>query len=192
VSVRHVGRITLGLAALLMFSSLLFPLWQARMEAPQYKGDEALLVRVYAGKVEGDLREIRLLNEYAGVQLPKQFEELVFVPWILGGLALLALGAAVVPRRPRLWLAVALSAALLTVTVGGGFVLHDRLYKLGHDRKKSPFAGFKDFTPPMFGSAKVANFTVTAGLGLGGWCFACAFLLAGAGTLSEVKERGRD
>jgi copper chaperone NosL len=189
---RHVGRIILGLAALLMLSSLLFPLWRARMEAPQYKGDEALLVRVYATRVEGDLREIRLLNTYAGVVLPEEFEELAFVPWILGGLAALGLGAAAGPKRLRFWLAAVLLAGLLTVTVGGGLVLQQRLYQLGHDREKSPFARFKDFTPPMFGSAKVANFTVTAGLGAGGWCFVGAFLLVGAGTFFEWKQRGRE
>ncbi len=43
-------------AALSLLTSLTLPLWYTRMEAPQYKGDEALEVHVYASGIRGDLQ----------------------------------------------------------------------------------------------------------------------------------------
>jgi hypothetical protein len=36
-----------------------------------------------------------------------------------------------------------------------------------------------DFTPPILGSAKIANFTATMSLGAGGWAYFGALLLVG-------------
>ena len=46
-------------AATLLALSLKLPLWQMRMEAPQYKDEEALEVVVFPGEMRGDLAESR-------------------------------------------------------------------------------------------------------------------------------------
>ena len=71
-------------AAVSIAVALVAPLWFTDMEAPQYKGEEALHVRVYASEIVGDLDEIGLLNEYVGAKLPTDLYELQVVPWVLG------------------------------------------------------------------------------------------------------------
>src|SRR6185312_1386628 len=48
----------------LLVASLRLPLWHMRMEAPQYKDQEALKVFVLPGSLHGDLNEIKVLNKY--------------------------------------------------------------------------------------------------------------------------------
>lgn len=171
-------RALLGFAAALLASSLWLPLWYTHMEAPQYRGEEALEVVVYAGEVKGDLTELSHLNQYIGVKMDLDIPELHASPYILGGLLALSLVLISLPRC-RLHLGALVLATCMALCVIGGFVtLHERLYALGHERGDSPFARVEDFTPPLLGTQKIANFTVTTGLGAGAWAYALAFFLA--------------
>ena len=59
-----------GVSAALLFASLKMPVWQMRLEAPQYKDEEALKVKVYPSALKGDLNELTVLNSYIGVHIP--------------------------------------------------------------------------------------------------------------------------
>lgn len=175
-----------GVAALLVIS-LLAPLWITRMEAPQYREDEVLEVRVSAGRVDGDIHEIEVLNQYVGVHLPLDTPELHASPWVLGGLLALSLIAAALGagrRRAMAWLLLVL---MLAVAVGGFSVLQYRLWQMGHVRDKSIFEGVPDFTPPVIGSKHIANFTVHMSVGWGGWAYALALALVGWLALASPK-----
>lgn len=165
-------------AAVLLATTLALPLWSTRMEAPQYKGDEALQVEVYAGRVHGDIHEIELLNQYVGVHLPLDTPELAAAPWILGALLMVALVAMALPVTARRRLALGLSILMVVVLLGGGALLQYRLYKMGHDRSPTIMEGIPDFTPPVVGSKKIANFTVHMSLGVGAWAYLGALALA--------------
>jgi hypothetical protein len=149
------------------------------MVAPQYKGDEALEVRVYAGRVVGDVHEIDLLNQYVGVHLQLDTPELRASPWVLGMFTALVAAALVVPPVRRGPLAMGIAVLMLVVAVGGGVVLQYRLYQMGHERSASIMTRVPDFTPPILGSARIANFTATMSLGSGGWAYFGALLLVG-------------
>ncbi len=182
-------RVVLAAVAVLLAIALLAPLWITRMEAPQYRDEEILEVRVSAGRVEGDIHEIDLLNQYVGVHLPLDTPELAAAPWLLGGLLVFAvIGAALAPGHQRTvaWL---LLGAMLLVAVGGFGLLQYRLWEMGHVRDKSIFEGVPDFTPPVLGSKKIANFTVYMSLGLGGWAFGLALVLVGATAWSSSPRR---
>jgi len=182
-------RVMLGAATVLLAISLLAPLWITRMEAPQYRGEEILEVRVSAGRVEGDIHEIDLLNQYVGVHLPLDTPELQASPWLLGGLlALTLLGVVLAPGRQRAvtWV---LLVGMLLMAVGGFGLLQYRLWQMGHIRDKSIFVGVPDFTPPVLGSKKIANFTVYMSLGLGGWAYGLALVLVGATAWSSSPRR---
>lgn len=184
-------RVMMGAVAALLAISLLAPLWITRMEAPQYRDEEILEVRVSAGRVEGDIREIDLLNQYVGVRLPLDTPELQASPWLLAGLlgcALVATVAAPGRRRAVIWL---LLGAMVLTAVGGLGLLQYRLWEMGHVRDKSIFAGVADFTPPVLGSKKIANFTVHMSLGLGGWAYGLALVLVGATAWSAGRDRAR-
>jgi hypothetical protein len=164
-------------SAILLSTALFLPVWSTRMEAPQYRNEEALQVHVYAGRVKGDVAEIQTLNQYVGVTLPLDTPELHAMPWVLGAMLAAALLAWSLPLSARppatllLWIAMTASA------LGGGALLQYRLYQMGHVRARTILEGVPDFTPPILGSAKIANFTVHMSLGPGGWGYAMALVL---------------
>lgn len=166
-------------AVILLALTLVLPLWTTRMEAPQYQGDEVLEVNVYATRVSGDIDEIELLNQYVGVHLPLDTPELGATPWILGTLLVLCLLALAMPRAAQRKTSLALCLLMLSVLLGGAGLLQYRLYQMGHERSPSIMTRVPDFTPPIFGSKKIANFTVYMSLGAGGWVYLGALLLVG-------------
>ncbi len=174
---RRGRRPALATASALLLAALFAPLWMTRMEAPQYRGEEALRVKVFADRVTGDIREIELLNSYIGVHLPLDTPELKATPWVLGGLWLLSLIVLLVPLRRRGSAALGLSGLMIVVGVVGAGVLQYRLYQLGHERTHSAMARIPDFTPFVLGSQKIANFTATMSIGPGGWCYLAALIL---------------
>ncbi len=168
---------TNAVAAILLAATLVLPLWSTRMEAPQYKGDEALMVKVFAGRVRGDIEEIELLNQYVGVRLPLDTFELKATPWVLGAFLVLALVVLMVSATVRRRTAIALCVLMIFVLLGGGALLQYRLYRMGHERGDTILEGVPNFTPPLLGSKKIANFTVHMRLGSGAWAYLAALLL---------------
>jgi len=186
---RPSSRQLLAAAMLLLAAALVLPLWSTRMEAPQYRNEEALEVHVYPGRVEGDIKEIETLNQYVGVALPLDTPELAASPWVLGALLLLAVLILALPERARPLGALALGVTLLVVAAAGGALLQYRLYEMGHARGKTILEGVPDFTPPILGTAKIANFTVHMSLGPGGWAYGLAVVLALAAFVVARRER---
>jgi hypothetical protein len=168
------SRTKLGIVALLLLVALQGPLWFTRMESPQYHGEEALKVVVYAGQMRGDLREIQTLNKYIGVHLPERIPELRLAPWVLGLLLVIALAALVSPPAPRRIISVGLLVLMLGAMIAAMGLLGHRLEEFGHSRTHSIVARVPDFSPPVWGTAKIANFTVHAGLDYGAWAYLAA------------------
>lgn len=188
---RPSSRQLLAAATLLLAAALVLPLWSTHMEAPQYRNEEALEVHVYPGRVEGDLTEIQTLNQYVGVALPLDTPELAASPWVLLALVLAAALVLLLPQRARAYAALALGLAMVLVAAAGGALLQYRLYEMGHARSKTILEGVPDFTPPLLGTAKIANFTVHMSLGLGGWAYALALVLVLAAFVAARRERRR-
>jgi len=182
-------RVVLAGAAALVACALALPLWATRMEAPQYRGEEALHVQVYAGRVDGDIREIETLNSYVGVHLPLDTPELRASRFVLGALALAALVAALLPAGATRRGAGVVLALLVMTGLGASVLLQYRLYEMGHVRTHSIMARIDDFTPPLVGTRKVANFTVTMTLGAGAWCYLGAIVMAAAGAVIGRRRR---
>ncbi len=173
------SRLMLAAAALLLGASLFLPLWFTEMTSPQYHGEEAIVVEVYPGAVAGSLREVQTLNQYIGVHLPLDAPELHAIPWVLGAIMLLTLIAGLVPEALRMKAMVADFALMLLAGATGAALLQYRLYQIGHDRGHAILRGVPDFTPPILGFVRVANFEITTGLMSGGWCIALAVVLTG-------------
>jgi len=176
------GRAALAGSAILIAATLALPLWSTRMEAPQYRGEEALEVTVYAGRVHGDLDEIELLNQYVGVHLPLDTPELAAAPWVLGVFLIVALVGLTLPIEARRRTTLGLSILMVAVLLGGGALLQYRLYQMGHERSATIMEGVPDFTPPLLGSKKIANFTAYMSLGAGSWAYVGALLFAALST----------
>jgi len=162
------------LAAGLLLASLKLPLWQMRMEAPQYRDEEALNVIVYPQAMRGDLQELALLNQYIGVHVPETLPQFQWLPMALFAAAGLGIGALFLPAVVRRYALIAIPAALSLSLIAAAAQAHFQMRDIGHKRDaKVALAGVDNFTPPLLGTRKIAQFEVSSRLGLGG-------LLAGA------------
>ncbi len=180
-------------AAGLFVASLQLPVWHLKMEAPQYQGTEALRVRVYPGHMAGDLREIRVLNQYVGVHIPEHLPELRWLPLALFAAAGLGLVASVLPRKPRRVAFFGVAVALSLTMLGSAALAQWQMHQIGHNRNHhAALKGVNDFTPPLLGSVKIANFEITAGLGTGALLIGAGIALQlGAGLLSGEQQSQR-
>ena len=168
-------------AAGLLAASLKLPLWHLRMEAPQYRDEEALRVHVFAGSMRGDLREITVLNQYVGVHIPEGLPQSKWLPTALVSVALLGVFASVLPRVVRRG-ALLITCIVLAAAVGLAVVqAKQQMHDIGHKRDAhTKLARVQNFDPPFLGTAKIAQFTVTSWLGAG------AYLIGGAFSLQLV------
>lgn len=168
-------------AAALLVTSLKFPLWHMQMQSPQYQGQEALHVEVLPGSMRGDLNEIRVLDKYIGVRIPDTLAETRWLPTAICLGAVLGVAAALVPLRLRRFTALVVAALLATTMVVAAGEAQSDMYHIGHDRSPHPvLEGVKNFTPPLLGNLKMANFELKSRLGLGSGCIAGAVALYAA------------
>jgi copper chaperone NosL len=167
--IRFRSRILLALLVLPLLSSFTRPLWRISMEAPQYP--QGLHLDVYAYKLGGghdghDIQEINELNHYIGMRqiARSQFEDLDWIPFALGLLAILTLRAAAIGKVRTL-----IDLSVLTAYVGlfslARFVY--KLYVFGHDLDPRAPVNIQPFMPVVVGTKQVANFTTHSWPNLG-------------------------
>jgi hypothetical protein len=167
-----------SIAAVLLLGSLRLPLWHMRMEAPQYRGREALKVLVFPGALRGNLSEIRILNQYIGVTIPDTLPQTHWLPTVLGVAALLGVLSALLPAWLRRFAAPGVGVMLALAMLAAAAQAQVQMYRIGHDRNpRAPLVGVGAFTPPLLGSRKVAQFDLDSRLGLGSLAIAGAIAL---------------
>src|SRR5262245_44751662 len=103
-------------SAALLLIGLSHPLWQMRLEAPQYRDQEALNIRVHPDSLAGELRELRLLTQSIGVHVPPMLPQFQWLPAVIVGAAAMAAGAVFLRRAAR-------GPALLVVSGALGIAL---------------------------------------------------------------------
>jgi len=174
-------------ASILLLVSLKLPLWQMRLEAPQYRDQEALRVAVHPDSLRGDLKELSVLDQYIGVHIPPTLPQFKWLPGLLIAGAVLGIGARLlrfsIRGRALVGVSCVLAGGLALAAIQAIFQIHD----IGHKRdQKTVLAGMKDFTPPFLGTTKIAQFTVTSRFGTGAWLIGGALTLQlGAAALSR-------
>jgi len=178
------SRVLLLLAALAVAMSVLFPLWRLHLVAPQYA--EGLQLHIYAWKIQGgglngnDLTEINNLNHYIGMKpiLQADFTEMAVMPFVFGVFILLALRAAVLGEMRAILDLFMLSSWFGVFSIGSFYY---RLYSYGHQLDPRAAMTIKPFTPLIFGTQQIANFTQSSYPQLGTyllWVFMALLLLA--------------
>lgn len=186
------SRLLLVVAALALLAMYVFPIWQIELEAPQYPegiGME-IWINTVAGEGPNDLQNINGLNHYIGMKEinPDAIPELRFMPWIVGALIVLGLGAAAVGKR---WALYAWTALFLAVAIAGMIDFYVWGYNYGHDL--DPNAAIKvpgmSYQPPLIGSKQLLNITAHSWPALGG-IISIASALIGVG-LSVFEWRRR-
>jgi hypothetical protein len=179
------SRLAVLLAAVALVPAYWFPLWHMTFYSNQYT--DGLALEIYAHRLEGgktaardDLREINSLNHYIGMRplLESDFSEFVWLPFAMGALLLLALRAMVIGKMANL------VDVFVLFSYFGLFSLwsfHNRLYTYGHNLDPQAAIKVPSFTPPLFGTKQIANFTVSSfpgGASYAMLAFAALLLLA--------------
>ncbi len=155
------ARVVLALSVVPLLASFWFPLWRVSMEAPQYP--RGLWLDIYAYSIEGGndgqhLSEINTLNHYIGMRAldPSDFADLDWLPFAFGILALLTLRVAAIGQVRSL---VDLSVIVGYVLAFAGARFVYTLYVYGHDLDPQAPIDIEPFTPVIFGTKQIANFT---------------------------------
>jgi hypothetical protein len=180
------GRLLLMLLVVPLALSFTMPLWNIHMVAPQYPG--GLDLNLYAHTIEGDVSEINTLNHYIGMARIDRaaLSDLDWIPFAIGGLVLFALRVAVLGNvRSLIDLSVLLSYFGL-FSLGRFYY---KMYVFGHNLDpRAPFY-MDPFTPVVFGSQQIANFT-TSSYPRGGTLLISIFALGVIGLVAWHVARG--
>ena len=140
------------------------PLWNISMLAPQYPAGLSLDIfthKVEGGRQGGDIQEINTLNHYIGMAHIDRvaLSDLDWVPFAFGGLMILALRVAAIGTISSL-IDLTVVSLYFSAFALGRFVY--RLWLLGHNLDPTAPMKIAPFTPPVFGTEQIANFTVTS------------------------------
>jgi hypothetical protein len=155
-------RMMVVVAAILLTSVYFAPLWNLTMFAPQYPEGLRLDIWSYAlvgGSGGQDLKEINVLNHYIGMRdlVAEDFTEFHWLPFVVGGLALLALRAAVHGRMRDL---VDVTVLMIYFSAFSLWSFAHRLWEYGHTLAPDAAVKVDGFMPPLIGSQQIANFEV--------------------------------
>jgi hypothetical protein len=188
------SRVLILVAVIALIPAFVFPLWNMRFTSNQYL--DGLSLNIYSHKLEGgktpardDLREINALNHYIGMRplLDSDFSEFVWIPFVIGALAVLALRAMVIGKMSNL------VDVFVIFTYFGLFSFwsfYNRLYAYGHNLDPTAAIKVAPFTPPLIGRQVVGNFTVTSTPGVASFALvAFALLLLTAIFLSRKAKQ---
>ena len=155
-------RVLVLVAALLLVPTYLFPLWKLTLFAPQYQ--DGLRLQIYSWKLDGgnngqDIEEVNVLNHYIGMRDldTNSFTEFKWIPFVVGGLALLFLRTGVLGRMGHL---VDVAVLFLYFALFSLWSFAYKLWLWGHDLAPTASVKVPGFMPPLFGYRKIANFEV--------------------------------
>jgi hypothetical protein len=172
------SRFVLLLLAIPLALTITQPLWRISMEAPQYP--DGLYLEIYAHKIDGGnhgqhIKEINTLNHYIGMHKIDRAElsDLDWIPFGIGLLLLLTLRCAAV-GNVRSLVDLVVIAGYIAAFAMGKFVY--KLYVFGHNLDPSAPLKVEPFTPAIFGSKKIANFTTSSFPQLGSFFMAIFFV----------------
>jgi hypothetical protein len=152
------------LAAAALLPAFFFPLWNMTLYSNQFP--DGLVLNIYSHKLEGgktqnrdDLKEINALNHYIGMRPLREddFTEFKWIPFVLGGVMLLALRAVVLGKMSKL---VDLFVLFIYFGLFSLWSFYHKLYLYGHELDPTAAVKVPPFTPPMFGHRTMANFEV--------------------------------
>ena len=155
----------MALAALSLLALFVLPLWRITLKAPQYPDGVTMYIWIFkiGGDSPGTLQNVNILNHYVGMQKiePDSIPELTYFPYVVMGLVLLGLLAALSDRRP-LFLAWAILLLLLCALGIYDFYLWE--YEYGHNLSADAPIKIPDavYQPPLIGTKNILNFVATS------------------------------
>lgn len=170
-------------SAVLIFLSFFLPYWHFTLIAPQYP--EGLHVKVYLNHLEGDVRELDILNHYIGMKKMEdaaEFERKIAF-WAVTLISLSTI--AFLYSKKNLGVLLALPSVVFPVA----FILElfIWLYRYGHELNPHAPIKISPFTPKIFGVGKIAQFETHATFGIGFYLLVVAALLVVLAVILRVS-----
>ncbi|MEW6511232.1 MAG: hypothetical protein AB1428_09765 [Bacteroidota bacterium] len=175
------SRVIIIVASVVLLPTYFVPLWNMTLYSNQFP--DGLVLNIYSSKLEGaktpnrdDLKEINALNHYIGMRALKEddFTEFKWIPFVIGGVILLALRVIVLGAMSKL---VDLFVLFTYFGLFSLWTFYHKLYLYGHELDATAAVKVAPFTPPMFGHTTLANFEVYSYPDWGSYCMALAALL---------------
>ena len=189
----RMARVLTAVAALLLATMYVTPVWSVRLVAPQYPEGIGMLIRLHTieGVKEHDLRNINSLNHYIGMKAiePDAIPELRYMPWIVAGLIAAGLAVAVLGRRRLL---IGWTAAFTLLAAAGLYDFWRWSYDYGHNLDfENAIIVVPDMTyqPPLLGTKQLLNFTATSLPAAGGVLAGIALALAFGALVFSYRPR---
>ncbi len=171
------------LSAGLIALSAQLPLWTMTMKAPQYR--HGLHLKAYGSGMQGDLRELNIINHYIGMA-PIDPQPALEVAMFPVGIALVISLCLLAPFHR--WIRRLALAATIAMPIGILIDLQWWLYQFGHSLDPRAPIRMAPFTPLILGTSKLGNFVTTSMISTGILCMVAAAIIL---TLSERIARGR-
>ncbi len=178
-------------ASLLLLTVFFMPLWQIRLDAPQYPNGLNLFISV--NKIEGEefsLKNINIMNHYVGMKEidPKAIPELTYFPYIVIGLSLLGILFAFSGKKSLYF---TFCAIMVIVGILGMYDFYLWEYDYGHDLNENAAIKIPGmaYQPPLIGSKQILNFVATSLPREGAYMLALSVLVAGLAWLMEGKNK---
>jgi len=178
-------RAVVFLAAVLLLLVLFFPIWQIQLTAPQYP--EGLGLKIYPGKIGGDVEVVNGLNHYIGMKTlhSKDFIEFTILPYCIIFFGLIVLIAAIINRKAFFYFTTILFIIFCIVAMVDFWRWE---YNYGHDL--NPEAPIQvpgmAYQPPLIGYKQLLNFGAFSIPDIGGWIFIVAAVLLMLGMVTEI------
>jgi hypothetical protein len=187
------SRILVLAAAVLLVPSFFFPLYQMTLYSNQFP--DGLVLKIYSYTLEGgntgnrdDLREINSLNHYIGMRplLESDFSEFKWLPFGIGAFVLLALRVIAFGKMSKL---VDIVVLFFYFALFSLWSFGHRLYQYGHVLEPTAAIKVPPFSPPIFGTQQIANFTVNNYPGPASYLITGSLVLLIAALVLSARER---
>ncbi|HKI44735.1 MAG TPA: hypothetical protein VKA08_05290 [Balneolales bacterium] len=184
------NKILLAAATVMLLGVFVFPLWQIRLQAPQYPEGLGLNIRINTVQSlhPHNIQTINDLNHYIGMQAirPDAVPALKIMPYAVILLVIMGLLTVIISSRAMLisWLAVFVGMAL------AGFAdFYKWEYDYGHHL--NPHAAIKvpgmTFQPPLIGGKQLLNIHATSIPGIGGIILFLSLLIGIYVLVNEIR-----
>jgi hypothetical protein len=192
------SRLFMILGSLFILGLFVFPLWNIRLEAPQYPIPLGMDIYIhdFADEHPHDIKNINLMNHYVGMKyIPETIPEFKIFPTVI--IVMSILGLIVGWKGNYKWM---LGWFLLMVVLAGmgiyDFYLWEHDY--GHDLDPKAIMKFTNpdgtvmgFQPPLFGSKTILNFKAHSYPQLGAYFLGLGMALSFLAFLVGRREKNK-
>ena len=192
------SRLIMILGSLFILGLFVFPLWNIRLEAPQYPIPLGMDIYIndFADENPHDIKNINLMNHYVGMKyIPETIPEFKVFPIVIIGMSIL--GLLIGWKGSYKWM---LGWFLLIVVLAGAgmydFYLWEHDY--GHDLDPKAIMKFTNpdgtvmgFQPPLFGSKDILNFKAHSYPQLGAYFLALGIAMSFLAFLVGKREKNK-